>query len=60
MDRLKKAAERTRGAAALARARGREEKAQQLEARADELESGQVTDCTDVVSALISWGLRRR
>jgi hypothetical protein len=30
-----------------------------MEARADELESGRVTDVTDSVSSLISWAFRR-
>jgi hypothetical protein len=59
MDRLKKAADNNRKAAAVQRAHGREDVAKRWEARADELESGQVTDCTDAVSGLISWAFRR-
>ncbi|MFF7561107.1 hypothetical protein ACFZB4_14120 [Streptomyces pseudovenezuelae] len=59
MDRLKKAAAANREAAAVQRAHGREDVAQRWEARADELESGEVTDCTDAVSSLISWAFRR-
>ncbi|MFD8811780.1 hypothetical protein ACFV23_09900 [Streptomyces sp. NPDC059627] len=60
MDRLKKAAADHREAAAVVRARGNKAKAQRMEDRAAELESGNVTDVTDSVSALISWGFRRR
>lgn len=59
MDRLKKAAEDHRKAAEVQRAHGREAVATRWEARADELESGKVTDHTDTVSALISWAFRR-
>lgn len=59
-DRMKKHAEKTREAAKTVRDRGNESKAKQMEARADELESGRVTDVTDSVVRLVSWGLRRR
>ncbi|MCX5267529.1 hypothetical protein [Streptomyces sp. NBC_00199] len=59
-DRMRRQADDNREAAVWARAHGREQRAKQLEERADELESGRVTDVTDQVSALISWGLRRR
>ncbi|MEV5007154.1 hypothetical protein [Streptomyces sp. NPDC055692] len=52
MDRLTRAADENRQAAVWARAHGREERAKQLEERADELESGRVQDCTDQVIAL--------
>ncbi|MEV7387523.1 hypothetical protein [Streptomyces sp. NPDC091215] len=60
MDRLKKAAADHREAATVVRSRGNEAKAKRLEDRAEELESGDVTDVTDQLSALISWGFRRR
>lgn len=59
-DRMKAHAENTRRAAETVRERGNEAKAKQMEARADELESGRVTDVTEPVSRLISWGLGRR
>ncbi|MFG2954320.1 hypothetical protein ACGF5O_11375 [Streptomyces sp. NPDC048291] len=59
MDRLKKAAADHREAAAVVRARGNKAKAKRMEDRADELESGNVTDVTDQLSALTSWAFRR-
>ncbi|MFE1323680.1 hypothetical protein [Streptomyces sp. NPDC058741] len=59
MDRLKAQASKNRDAAKVLRHRGKDDAAQRLEARADELESGRVTDCTDAVSSLISWAFRR-
>ncbi|WP_369211346.1 hypothetical protein [Streptomyces flavofungini] len=58
-DRMKKQAALNRGAAAVHRNRGNDAKAQELEDRADELESGRVKDVTDDVSRLISWGFGR-
>lgn len=60
MSRLKRAADQNRAQAARLRENGREDTADRLEARAAELESGRVTDRTDAVSALISWGFGRR
>ncbi|MDG9707767.1 hypothetical protein [Streptomyces sp. DH10] len=59
MDRLKAQAAKNREAAKVLRLRGRDTAAEELEDRADELESGRVTDCTDAVSGLISWAFRR-
>ncbi|MEU9347614.1 hypothetical protein AB0D74_41100 [Streptomyces sp. NPDC048278] len=59
MDRLKKAAADHREAAAVVRSRGNEAKAKRMEDRADELESGRVTDATDQLSALTRWAFRR-
>ncbi|MFJ7180982.1 hypothetical protein ACIQXA_32335 [Streptomyces massasporeus] len=59
MDRLKAQAAKNREAAKVLRRRGKETAAKQMEDRADELESGRVTDCTDTVSGLISWAFRR-
>jgi major membrane immunogen (membrane-anchored lipoprotein) len=59
MDRLKSQAAKNREAAKVLRGRGRDTAAEELEDRADELESGRVTDCTDAVSGLISWAFRR-
>ncbi|MFD5234386.1 hypothetical protein ACFWJ5_38910 [Streptomyces qaidamensis] len=58
-DRMKNQAAKNRDAAKVLRTRGKDAAAKRMEARADELESGQVTDCTDAVSGLISWALRR-
>ncbi|MFJ4637567.1 hypothetical protein ACIP69_18325 [Streptomyces hygroscopicus] len=60
MDRLKKAAARHREEAARQRAAGHAEAADRLEERADELESGRVTDQTDTAIGLIGWALGRR
>lgn len=61
MDRrLKKAAAEARAEAARQRAAGRDKAADRLEKRADELESGRVTDQTDTVSSLIGWAFGRR
>jgi hypothetical protein len=59
MDRLKAQAAKNREAAQVLRHRGKDVAAKEMEARADELESGRVTDCTDAVSGLISWAFRR-
>ncbi|MEU0249458.1 hypothetical protein ABZ192_35085 [Streptomyces sp. NPDC006235] len=59
MDRLKSQAAKNREAAKVLRRRGKDVAAKEMEARADELESGRVTDCTDAVSGLISWAFRR-
>jgi hypothetical protein len=59
-ERMKKQAEQNRVAAKELRSRGRDDAADRLEARADELESGRVTDVTDSVVRLISWGFGRR
>ncbi|CAM5530128.1 hypothetical protein SALBM135S_00862 [Streptomyces alboniger] len=59
-DRMKRQAADNRDAAKRLRNRGRDDAAQQLEDRADELESGRVTDVTEPVSRLLSWGLGRR
>jgi hypothetical protein len=59
MDRLKAQASKNREAAKVLRSRGKDAAAKQMEDRAEELESGRVTDCTDAVSGLISWALRR-
>ncbi|MEV7079729.1 hypothetical protein AB0N88_14440 [Streptomyces sp. NPDC093516] len=58
-DRMRKQATKNRDAAKVLRQRGKDAAAKRLEARADELESGRVTDCTDTVSDLISWAFRR-
>ncbi|MFF4316723.1 hypothetical protein [Streptomyces sp. NPDC001507] len=52
-DRMRRQADDNREAAEWARAHGHEQRAKQLEERADELESGRVTDVTDKVSVLI-------
>ena len=59
MDRLKAQAAKNREAAKVLRRRGKDTAAKEMEARADELESGRVADCTDAVSGLISWAFRR-
>ncbi|MGX5214775.1 hypothetical protein ACWKT3_39890 [Streptomyces violaceus] len=59
MDRLKAQAAKNREAAKVLRRRSKDTAAKEMEARADELESGRVTDCTDAVSGLISWAFRR-
>lgn len=59
MDRMKAQAAKNRGAAKVLRNQGKDAAAKHMEARADELESGRVTDCTDAVSGLISWAFRR-
>ncbi|KDN77870.1 hypothetical protein DF19_02495 [Streptomyces olindensis] len=58
-DRMKNQAAKNREAAKVLRKRGKDEAAERMEARADELESGRVTDVTDSVSSLISWAFRR-
>lgn len=54
MSRLKKAAADTRDAALLHRIAGNTETADRMEARADALDSGKVTDRTDTVAALFT------
>lgn len=56
---MKKQAAENRAAAKVLRTRGDDTSAQHLEARADELDSGRVTDVTESVSALIRWSTRR-
>ncbi|MFF3983624.1 hypothetical protein ACFY0B_03280 [Streptomyces sp. NPDC001797] len=58
-DRMRRQADDNRQAAEWARDRGNERRARQLEDRADELESGNVTDVTDQLSALTRWAFRR-
>lgn len=58
-DRMKNQAAKNRDVAKVLRNRGEDEAAERMEARADELESGRVTDVTDSVSSLISWAFRR-
>lgn len=58
-DRMKKQAAENRKAAKELRRRGKDNQAKVLEDRADELESGRVTDVTDTVSSLIGWAFRR-
>jgi hypothetical protein len=57
-DPMKAQAAKNRDAAKVLRKRGKDAAAKQMEDRADELESGRVTDCTDAVSGLISWAFR--
>ncbi|MFG3254941.1 hypothetical protein [Streptomyces sp. NPDC048172] len=59
-DRMKQQANANREAARTLRDRGKDDAAQRLESRADELESGRVTDVTESVSRLIGWGFGRR
>lgn len=59
MDRLKRQAERNRAAAKALRSRGKDEAAERAEARADDLESGRVTDFTDTVIGLYRWAQGR-
>ncbi|MFD5875681.1 hypothetical protein [Streptomyces sp. NPDC060322] len=56
---MKKQAEQNRAAAKVLRSRDKNGAAKRLEDRADELESGRVTDVTDTVSSLIRWGFGR-
>ncbi|MET9391592.1 hypothetical protein ABZY20_14450 [Streptomyces sp. NPDC006624] len=58
-DRMKNQAAKNRDAAKVLRHHGKDAAAKRLEDRADELESGRVTDCTDAVGGLIAWALRR-
>ncbi|MFE5031280.1 hypothetical protein [Streptomyces sp. NPDC056683] len=58
-DRMRRQADDNRQAADWARDHGNEQRAKQLEDRADELESGNVTDVTDQLSALTRWAFRR-
>ncbi|MFF7226606.1 hypothetical protein ACIP4T_18415 [Streptomyces massasporeus] len=59
MDRLKAQASKNRDAAKVLRSRGKDTAAKQMEARADELESGRVTDVTDSVVGLFRWAQGR-
>lgn len=59
MNRMKKAAAEAREAAAVQRAHGREDVADRWEARADDLESGKVTDRTDAMVGLLRSAFRR-
>ena len=59
-DRMRRQADENREAAEWASEHGKPERAKQLKDRAKELESGRVTDVTDQVSTLLSWGFRRR
>ncbi|MGW5132347.1 hypothetical protein [Streptomyces sp. NPDC004135] len=59
MDRLKAQASKNRDAAKVLRSRGKEAAAQRMEDRADELESGRVTDVTDSVVGLFRWAQGR-
>ncbi|OXS33933.1 hypothetical protein [Streptomyces sp. XY006] len=59
MDRLKAQASKNREAAKVLRSRGKDTAAQQMETRADELESGRVTDVTDSVVGLFRWAQGR-
>ncbi|MFF4300489.1 hypothetical protein [Streptomyces sp. NPDC001601] len=58
-DRMRRQADDNRQAAVWARDHGNEQRARQLEDRADELESGRVSDVTDQLSALTRWAFRR-
>ncbi|GGU52428.1 hypothetical protein [Streptomyces lavendofoliae] len=58
-DRMKKQAEQNRAVAKELRNRDKNDAAKRYEDRAAELESGRVTDVTDSVSRLISWGFGR-
>ncbi|MGP4002500.1 hypothetical protein [Streptomyces sp. 8N706] len=58
MDRMKSQAAKNREVAKVLRRRGKDTAAKEMEDRADELEAGRVTDCTDAVSSLISWAFR--
>jgi hypothetical protein len=59
MDRLKAQASKNREAAKVLRSRGKDTAAKQMEARADELESGRVIDVTDTVVGLFRWAQGR-
>ncbi|MFJ4081146.1 hypothetical protein ACIP2Z_19535 [Streptomyces iakyrus] len=59
MDRLKAQASKNREAAKVLRSRGKDTAAKQMESRADELESGRVTDVTDSVVGLFRWAQGR-
>jgi hypothetical protein len=59
MSRMTRAAAANRTEADRQRGAGRKDSADRLEARADELDSGKVTDQTDTVSAVIKWGFGR-
>lgn len=58
-DRMKNQAAANRHAATELRNRGKDDAATRLETRADDLESGHVTDQTDTASRLIGWALGR-
>ncbi|MFE0473230.1 hypothetical protein ACFW2V_16565 [Streptomyces sp. NPDC058947] len=59
MDRLKAQTAKNRDAAKVLRNRGKDAAAQRMEDRADELESGRVTDVTDSVVGLFRWAQGR-
>ncbi|AXE87530.1 hypothetical protein [Streptomyces sp. Go-475] len=59
MDRLKAQASKNRDAAKVLRNQGKDAAAKQMEDRADELESGRVTDVTDSVVGLFRWAQGR-
>ncbi|OUD04657.1 hypothetical protein [Streptomyces swartbergensis] len=59
-DRMKNQAKKNREAAKGLRNRGKDDAAQRLEDRADELESGRVTDQTDTILSAWSWARGRR
>ncbi|MGV9497377.1 hypothetical protein ACWDQ0_03795 [Streptomyces sp. NPDC003642] len=59
MDRMKAQAAKNRDAAKVLRNRGKDAAAQRMEDRADELESGRVTDVTDSVVGLFRWAQGR-
>jgi hypothetical protein len=59
MSRLTRAAAANRTEADRQRDAGRKDSADRLEDRADELDSGKVTDQTDTVSAAIKWAFLR-
>ncbi|MGW4825464.1 hypothetical protein ACWEP4_42975 [Streptomyces sp. NPDC004227] len=58
-DRMNNEAKKIREAANTVRARGNDDKAARMEARATELESGRVTDVTDQVIGLFRLARRR-
>ncbi|MFF8292581.1 hypothetical protein ACF068_25570 [Streptomyces sp. NPDC016309] len=58
-DRMKAQADKNRDAAKVLRSRGKDDAAKRYEARADELESGRVTDVTDQVVGLFRWAQGR-
>jgi hypothetical protein len=58
-DAMKQQAGKNREAAKGLRNRGKSDEAQRLEDRADELESGRVTDVTDSVIGLFRWARGR-
>ncbi|MCZ4510451.1 hypothetical protein O3Q52_20105 [Streptomyces sp. ActVer] len=57
-DRMKAQAAKNRGAAKVLRGRGKGDAAKRMEDRADELESGRVTDQTDTILSAWRWARR--